>query len=216
MLQWNHYSKRAQSRIAHCISSPCHSSPYWSGKLSLVCPCLSQPWHFWRVVILSHGFQLEFVCGFLVIRLRLCIFSRTVPGSDVVFLIHPDISGRTHFHLSQGSLGHLIKGISVRLFHIPVTLSPFVVNQSFFLFLIYIYLFIWLHWVLVVVRGIFVAAHEGSSLRHAGSLVAACGIWFPDQGSNLGPLHWERGVLATGPPGKSLNQYFLRRYFETM
>ena len=33
-------------------------------------------------------------------------------------------------------------------------------------------------------------------------LVAACGIWFPDQGSNLGPLHWECRVLATGPPGK--------------
>ena len=34
-------------------------------------------------------------------------------------------------------------------------------------------------------------------------LVAACGIQFPDQGSNLGPLHWERWVLATGPPGRS-------------
>ena len=34
-------------------------------------------------------------------------------------------------------------------------------------------------------------------------LVAACGIWFPDQRLNLGPLHWERGVLPTGPPGKS-------------
>ena len=34
-------------------------------------------------------------------------------------------------------------------------------------------------------------------------LVAACGIELPDQGSNPGPLHWERGVLATGPPGKS-------------
>ena len=34
-------------------------------------------------------------------------------------------------------------------------------------------------------------------------LVAACGIWFPDQGSNLGPLHWEHGILATAPPGKS-------------
>ena len=29
--------------------------------------------------------------------------------------------------------------------------------------------------------------------------VAACGIQLPDQG----PLHWERGVSATGPPGKS-------------
>ena len=25
----------------------------------------------------------------------------------------------------------------------------------------------------------------------------------PDQGLNLGSLHWEHGVLATGPPGKS-------------
>ena len=40
----------------------------------------------------------------------------------------------------------------------------------------------------------------------------SCGMWdlnFPDQGLNLDPLHWERGVLATGPPGKSLNEYFI-------
>ena len=37
-------------------------------------------------------------------------------------------------------------------------------------------------------------------------LLAACGIWFPDQGSNPGPLHWEHGVLATGPSGKSTNE----------
>ena len=43
--------------------------------------------------------------------------------------------------------------------------------------------FMWLSWVLVV----------------------TCGIQFPYQGANLGPLHWECGVLATGPPGKSLN-----------
>ena len=46
-----------------------------------------------------------------------------------------------------------------------------------------------------------------SSLWHMGSLVTACelsvaayGTYFPDQGSNPGPLHWEHGVLATGPP----------------
>ena len=39
-------------------------------------------------------------------------------------------------------------------------------------------------------------------------LVAACGIWFPDQGLNPGPLHWELGVLSTGPPGKSLFFFF--------
>ena len=34
-------------------------------------------------------------------------------------------------------------------------------------------------------------------------LVATCGIKFPEQGLNPGLLHWELGVLATGPPGKS-------------
>ena len=41
------------------------------------------------------------------------------------------------------------------------------------------------------------------------SLSCTCGIQFPDQGLNPGPLHWERGVLATGSPGKS------RLYFYT-
>ena len=27
---------------------------------------------------------------------------------------------------------------------------------------------------------------------------------FPDQGSNLCPLHWKCGILTTGPPGNSL------------
>ena len=46
-----------------------------------------------------------------------------------------------------------------------------------------------------------------SSLRHVGSflvacklLVVACGIQFPAQGSNPGPLYWEGRVLATGQP----------------
>ena len=33
-----------------------------------------------------------------------------------------------------------------------------------------------------------------SSLLHAGSLFAACGIYFFHQGSNPGPLHWEHRV----------------------
>ena len=37
-----------------------------------------------------------------------------------------------------------------------------------------------------------------------GSLVVVHGIWFPDQELNPDPLHWERGVLATGLPGESL------------
>ena len=58
------------------------------------------------------------------------------------------------------------------------------------------FLFIfWLHRVLVAARGIFVAAFK--------LLVVACGIQFPDQGSNPGLLDWEHRVLATGHPGKS-------------
>ena len=48
----------------------------------------------------------------------------------------------------------------------------------------------------------------GSLLVACELLSAACGIEFPDQGSNLGPLHWECGVLATGPPGKSSEEIF--------
>ena len=33
------------------------------------------------------------------------------------------------------------------------------------------------------------------------SLVVACGIQFLDQGSNLGPLHWECRVSVTEPQG---------------
>ena len=51
--------------------------------------------------------------------------------------------------------------------------------------------------------------HTGSFVAACKLLAAACGIQFPDQGSNLGPLRWERKVLATGPPGKS-SSTFLR------
>ena len=36
-----------------------------------------------------------------------------------------------------------------------------------------------------------------------GSLDVVCGFQFPDQGLNPDPLHWEHGILATGPPGES-------------
>ena len=42
------------------------------------------------------------------------------------------------------------------------------------------------------------------SFRACELLVTACGIWFPDQGANPGPLHWELRVLATGPLEKPL------------
>ena len=58
--------------------------------------------------------------------------------------------------------------------------------------------------VFTVACGIFVAACK--------LLVVACGIWFPDQGSNPGPLHWESGVLPTGPPRKSQRVIFWVAY----
>ena len=51
---------------------------------------------------------------------------------------------------------------------------------------------------------IYLFGSTGSQLRHAHSLVAACGVQFPDQRSNSGPLPWEQRVLATAPPGKSV------------
>ena len=35
-----------------------------------------------------------------------------------------------------------------------------------------------------------------------------CGLFF-DEGLNLSPLHWEHGVLTTGPPGKFLVSVFV-------
>ena len=63
--------------------------------------------------------------------------------------------------------------------------------------------FIWLLRVLVIACGIFNLCFSMQAL-----LDAACGIQFPDQGSNPGPRHWQHGVLATGPPGKSLTLHF--------
>ena len=66
---------------------------------------------------------------------------------------------------------------------------------------VYLFLFIYLaHRVLIVACEIFVAA---CTLLVVWTLSCERRIWFPDQGLNPGPLHWERWVLATGPPGKS-------------
>ena len=38
----------------------------------------------------------------------------------------------------------------------------------------------------------------------------AWGIQFPDQRSNLSPLHWKHGVLTTGPPGNPPGVFFFQ------
>ena len=102
----------------------------------------------------------------------------------------------------------------------PPWLNLFLDIYSFFFFLInlFIYLFIWLCWVFVSVRGLSPVASSGghsssrctglslswplllrsTSPRRTGSVIvahgsscsAACGI-LPDQGSNPCPLHWQ-------------------------
>ena len=92
------------------------------------------------------------------------------------------------------------------------------IHDSFFLNFIYLFIYLWLCWVFVSVRGLspVVASRGHSSLRcarlslsrplllrstgsrHAGSVIvahgpscsAACGI-SPDHGSNPCPLHWQ-------------------------
>ena len=73
----------------------------------------------------------------------------------------------------------------------PLGYSPLAFLSSFF--------YIWLRQVLLAAHGIFSCK----------LLVAACGIWFSDQGSNLVSLHWECGLLATGPPGSPHIPFFL-------
>ena len=51
-----------------------------------------------------------------------------------------------------------------------------------------------------------------SALQHEGPLIATCGIYFPNQGLNPGPLYWEYGVLVTGLPRKSLCIHYLSVY----
>ena len=91
-------------------------------------------------------------------------------------------------------------------------------DSFFFLNFIYLFIYLWLCWVFVSVRGLSLVAVSGghsssrcaglslsrplllrsTSSRRAGSAIvahgpsrsAACGI-FPDQGSNPCPLHWQ-------------------------
>ena len=47
-----------------------------------------------------------------------------------------------------------------------------------------------------------------SSLSHVRSLLAAWGVWFSDEGSNPGPLHWEDGLKTLDHQGSPLNFFF--------
>ena len=111
--------------------------------------------------------------------------------------------------------------------------------RSSFFILFNLFIYFWLCWVFVSVRGLSLVAASGghSSLRcaglslsrplllrstgsrRAGSVVvahrlscsAACGV-FPDQGSNPCPLHWQadsQPLRHEGSPYGGFNLYFL-------
>ena len=106
----------------------------------------------------------------------------------------------------------------------------------FFLFVCFFkFIYFWLCWVFVSVRGLSLVAASGghsssrcaglslsrplllqsTGSRHAGSVVvahgpscsAACGI-FPDQGSNPCPLHWQADSQPLRHQGSPINKYF--------
>ena len=100
----------------------------------------------------------------------------------------------------------------------PHWITPCCPEIVFFFFLIYLFIYFWLCWVFVSVRGLSLVVASGghsssrcaglslswplllrgTGSRRAGSVAvahgpscsAACGI-FPDQGSNPCPLHWQ-------------------------
>ena len=110
-------------------------------------------------------------------------------------------------------------------------------NIFFFFFKLWVYLFIylWLCWVFVSVRGLSLVAASGghsssrcaglslsrplllrsTGSRRAGSVIvahrpscsAACGI-FPDQGSNPCPLHWQADSQPLRHQGTPWNIFF--------
>ena len=82
--------------------------------------------------------------------------------------------------------GWILNHWTTREVPVPIQISPLVSKQLFVVVHFLKILFIWLCQVLVAARG----------------------ILLPDQGTNLDPLHWECAVLATGPPGKSLQLQF--------
>ena len=115
-----------------------------------------------------------------------------------------------------------------------ITIQPTLLHINFFL--IYLFIYLWLCWVLVSVRGLSPVAASGghSSSRCAGlppsrplplrstgsrracsiivahgpSRSAARGI-FPDQGSNPCPLHWQADSQPLSHQGSPTHKFYL-------
>ena len=129
--------------------------------------------------------------------------------------------------------GHLCLALSV-------TGNRDLLNLFIFLKIHFIYLFIWLCWVFVSVRGLSLVATSGghsssqcaglslsrplllqsTGSRRTGSVVvahgpscsAACGI-FPDQGSNPCPLHWQVDTQPLCHQGSPIYSFFKKNFY---
>ena len=108
----------------------------------------------------------------------------SVPPSDL-------LGGESHWRLNQSPMVNnlILQCLIILLEQLTELRETFIYQITMFFFLcvcvlIHFNLFIWLHWVLAATRRFlffcFVFQHVG--------------IWFPDQGSNLRPLHWEHSL----------------------
>ena len=97
----------------------------------------------------------------------------------------------------------IIKKVIDRYTNAPNTQTP----QTLFFFF---FLFLWLYWGLVAAHGLFNAECRIFSY---GLWTLSCGKrdLVPWPGIKPGPLHWEHGVLATGPPEKFPHKLFYVR-----
>ena len=110
-------------------------------------------------------------------------------------------------HLSTATISYSVNSsFPLSIFSIGLLVLFF----SFSLLFLKNILFIWLGQVLVEGREVFDLYYSVWTL--------SCGMWdlIDNQGSNPGPLHWELGVLATGPPGKSSVIFFLGNILGTL
>ena len=111
-----------------------------------------------------------------------------------------EIPGKPQHRLVLPLLESHVDGIKQSVFFCPWVFSSNIMVDFF----LKANIFIWLCWVLVAALGIF---HLHYSMWNL--LSVACGIYFPEQGSNTVPLHWECRVLAPGPAGKSFIQHYV-------
>ena len=117
------------------------------------------------------------------------------------------------------SWGHVFlfsKSTAMKFFLIiNQALASFSATSFYFFTYIYIYIHVYIYTISFIFilfiwlcRGLSCGRWDLHSLVAAWELLIEMrGIHFPDQGLNpgLGPLLWECGVLATGPPGNSLS-----------